>query len=128
MQRLLLEVCVGLALTLALYVVWNRYEAATERADQAEAALRISKENEHVVVKYVDKVVEVVKRVPVARGHLEQLCRDFILPSPGHPDAAPATDAGGGQIADLAADIGACKANAEQLSALQEVLKPQIKE
>ena len=127
MNRLLIEVAAAAICALALYIMFNRWQAADARADQAEAALVTEKANAKVVTKYVDKVVTIEKRIPGAVRHIYSLCEQPGVPSAGHPDAAAAADARDRRITGLAADFGACRQNAEQLSALQEVLKGQIK-
>lgn len=106
-------------------ILWNRWQAADERAGKAEAALVQMKSNERVVTKYVDRIVEVEKRVPIAVTHIRSLC-DGPVSGAGDPDEAAAADARDRQIARLAADLAACRQNADQLSALQEVLRPQV--
>ena len=127
MNRLLIEVAAAAVCALALYVMFNRWQAADERADQAEAALETEKANAKVVTKYVDRVVTIEKRIPGAVRHIYSLCEQPGVPGAGHPNAAAAADARDRRIAGLAADAGSCRQNAEQLSAIQEVLRGQIK-
>lgn len=127
MNRILIEVVVVLSLLLATYFMFNRWQAADQRADKAEAALVVSKENERVVTKYVERVVTVEKRIPGAVRYLERLCVIPGVPSAGSPDAEAAPDPRDQRIAGLAADFAACVQNAEQLRALQDVLRPQVK-
>ena len=126
MNRLLIEVAAAAICALALYIMFNRWQAADARADQAEAALVTEKANAKVVTKYVDKVVTIEKRIPGAVKHIYSLC-DGPVSGAGNPDAAAPADSRDRHIARLAADFAACRQNAEQLSALQEVLRPQTK-
>lgn len=126
MNRLLAEVAIGAVLALACYIFYNRWQAESARADQAEAALQVSKDNERVVTRYVDKIVTIEKRIPGAVRHIYSLCDKPGVPSPADPDGAAPADARDRQIAGLAADFGACRQNAEQLKALQDVLRPQL--
>lgn len=107
-------------------ILWIRLDAADERADRAETALRNVARNDKVVTKYVDKIVTIEKRVPGAVRHLYELCDQPGVPGAGSPDATAEADARDRRIAGLAADAGACAQNAEQLMALQEVLRPQL--
>lgn len=119
-----LLVAVAVLLGLLGLAGW-RLDALGDKLAEAELALEVSKENERVVTKYIDRVVTVEKRIPGAVRHIISLC-DKPLPGAGHPDAAAATDARDRRIAGLAADAAACRQNSEQLSALQEVLRPQV--
>lgn len=119
------------ALLLALLGGWfmyDRWQAATERADKAEAALVTQASNEKVVVKYVDKIV----RIPgpaVVRDRIVRMCDSASLPSAGSPNAAIGADPGTGSpdfARRLAADLVAAQRNRAKLDALQEVLRPQV--
>jgi hypothetical protein len=127
-NRILLEVAIASLAALALYVMFNKWQAADKRADIAEAALVVQAANEKVVTKYVDKIVTVEKRIPGAVKHIYSLCEQpAVVSGASDPDAAATADARDRRIAGLAADSAACRQNAEQLSALQEVLRPQLK-
>lgn len=128
MNRLLLEAAVGLALALACYVMYDRWQAASDRADKAEAALAVSATNEKVVTKYVEKIVSVpgpaVIRDRVVRG----LCVIPSVPGAGGAAEAAAPDAvdrQGDEAGDAAESIRNAALNQAQCSALLEVVRPQ---
>jgi nitrate/TMAO reductase-like tetraheme cytochrome c subunit len=109
-------------------VVWNRYQAASDRADKAEAALTVRDSNDKVVVKYVKQIVSVpgpsVVRDRIVRG----LCIIPDVPSPSGAagTAAPDAVAGSGDEARAAAEsIRNAALNQLQCAALIEVVKPQ---
>lgn len=118
-----------LAIALALSIgagafFYNRWDAADARADKAEAALEVEKANEKVVTQFVDRKVEIIKRVPVIRERIvDRLCPPAGVPGAGNPDAAASAEARHG-IAD---EIAACLTESEQLRALQAVLQPQLR-
>ena len=118
-----------LALVIAVLVaacafMYNRWDAADTRADQAEAALIVEKANEKVVTKFVEQKVEVIRRVPVIRERLVRLCDDTGLSGTGNPDGAAVAKARDG-IAGLSDEIAACLIEAKQLAAIQEVIENQ---
>lgn len=130
MQRLLLETCVGLALALACYILWDRYEAASDRADKAETALKTEKANEHAVTKFVDRVVQVPGPERIRERLVRGVCHVIDLPSAGDPAARPAADAlvvGGDEAGAAAQSLRNAAINEEQLKALLEVVRPQVK-
>lgn len=99
--------------------LWWRMDSLAKERDALQSQVDAARRSDVILTKYVDRIVEVEKRVPVVRNHLVELCNGAAMPS-GARAAGPAgaADTHDGQIAGLAADIGSCKANAEQLDAL----------
>ena len=110
-------------------VIWNRYQAASERADKAEAALTVRDTNDKIVTKYVDRIVQVPGPATVRDRIVRGLCVIPSVPSAASPDAAPAPDtvAGRSDEAGAAAEsLRNAAMNQIQCSALLEVLRPQV--
>lgn len=115
------------ALLAVIAVLWMRLDAVTEQRDNAEKALQTQAVNEKVVVKYVERKVEIIKRVPVIAGNLDKLCEQRRLSGAGNTASTASAEADHAQVvAGLAGEIGACLAETEQINALRDVLKPQI--
>lgn len=107
-------------------ILFNRYQAATDRAVKAEAALATEKANGKIVTRYVDRVVEVERTRHVVGSALVRLCESAGMQRPGDPDEAAAANPNNGPTLEgLAADVIACRLNSDQLAAIQEVIKSQ---
>ena len=127
-----------LAIALALCIgggaiLWNRYEAASARADKAEAQLATHANNDQVVTKYVEKIVSVPGPVVVRDRLVRGLC---VVPRvPGQPgadgnhaaDALPGLPDGAGDFQrGLSDDLRTAAIAKHKLDAIQAELKPQL--
>lgn len=117
------------ALFAGCVVLWKLYDAADERADRAEQALKVEEANAKIVTKYVDRIVKVPGPTVVRERLVGRVCHTIDVPGPGSADGAPGADPGDRRpdpAGDLAADLPACQRNKMKLEALQEVLRPQL--
>lgn len=123
MNRLLLEVAVASLLALAIVILFNRWQAADARADQAEDNYEAEKANVKVVEKQVIVEVAAAAAVPVIRQRLERVC---IIPPVADPaEPAPAADAEARALFLGAgpAEISACLSEGERLVAVAEAAR-----
>lgn len=126
MNRLVLELGIGLVLVLSLALVGQQWKAERKERVRLEQLAKTEKVNEVIVEKFIDRKVEVVKHVPVIRERLvERVCHTLELPSARDSPAAPGTQAGDGVVDGLATEIGACLVESAQLSAIIESLRKQ---
>lgn len=104
-------------------------QAASDAQRAAERGKEVAESNTKEVTKYVDVVRTVEVSVPRVVTKLVSLCPaghpSDGVPSSSDPAAPAQTDAGSGQLDDLAADIIAARENTEQCRALINVVQAQ---
>lgn len=109
--------------------LWKLYDAADDRADRAEKALKVEAANAKIVTKYVEKIVQIPGPTVVRERLVGRVCNTVDVPGAGRADAAVGADTGDRQpdaAGGLAEDLGACQRNRLKLDALHEVLRPQL--
>jgi hypothetical protein len=120
---------------LACGVLWKLYAAADERADRAEATLKVEARNATIVTRYVDRIVKVpgpaviLERLVAGVCHTLDVSRVPGLDVPAGADPADRLPDGPGRFADqLSTELAAVQRNKLKLMALQEQLGPQVRQ
>lgn len=121
MNRLLLEVAVGVALAFACYVLYHQWQAekvARVEAEQAVEAMQKSQEIEHA--NFERELAIAGQRAATERG-VQRLCHQISLPvTPTGPNEPSRADPAAGQLGQLTGEVIACRRNASRLIGLQD--------
>lgn len=106
---------------------WQQKAQAQELAQKKQES-KTDAANLKEVIRYVDRVQTVERRVPVVRERLVRLCDNqprWVVSNTGESTPAPSTDADAGRTDQLGAELIDNRLNIEQCKALIAVARPQ---